>query len=208
MVSVLQSRNVTLRDLIDRFGIQLARDEAFFPEWQTDLPELTDVDKQVLDKVKRGYFNLVEYPPFLEKTVQITILSPILFLADFFLPPFHIKAEKSTEIVTEDEGIIIRGQLDLLVLKEGFWLMAIESKEMSYSLEVGLAQLLSYMLANPHLDKPGFGMLSNGGSFTFVKLVKQDVPKYVTSKFFELRNPGNELYEVLRILKRISQLPA
>ncbi|WP_319592565.1 restriction endonuclease subunit R [Zarconia navalis] len=184
----------------------MVRDESFFPEWQTALPEITDAEKQLLDKVKSRYFNLVEYPPFLEKTVQIAILSPLLFLADFFLPPFHIKAEKSTEIITEDEGVIIRGQLDFVVLKERVWLMVIESKEMSYSLEVGLAQLLSYMLASPHPDKPGYGMLTNGGSFTFVKLVREDVPKYKTSRFFELRNPGNELYDVLRVIKRIGQL--
>ncbi|MDY6939893.1 MAG: restriction endonuclease subunit R [Cyanobacteriota bacterium] len=206
MVQVLQSRNVTLRDLIDRFGIQLSQDENFFSEWRTDLPEISDADKQFLDKVKNGYFNLVEYPPFLEKTVQIAILSPLLLLADFFLPPFHVKAEKSTEIITEDEGTIIRGQLDFVVLKDNFWLMVIESKEMSYSLEVGLAQLLSYMLASPNPEQPGYGMLTNGGSFTFVKLVREDVPKYQTSRFFELRNPGNELYDVLRVLKRIGQL--
>jgi len=206
MVQVLQARNVTLRDLIDQFGLQFSRDEHFFTEWQTSLPEITGQEEQVLDQVKQGYFNLIEYPPLLEKTVQITVLSPILFLAGFFLPPFHIRAEQSTEIVTEDEGVLIKGQLDLLILKHQLWVLVIESKEMSYSLEVGLAQLLAYMLANPELEKPGFGMLTNGGSFTFVKLTRTGTPKYATSRFFELRNPGNELHDVLRILKRLSQL--
>lgn len=206
MTQVLSARNVTLRDLIDQFGIQLVQDNSFFTEWQSNLPTLSEPEKQTLDKVKRSYFNLLEYTLGLEKTVQVAILSPLLFLADFFLPPFHIKVEQSTEIATEDEGILIRGQLDLLVLKEQLWVLVIESKEMSYSLEVGLAQLLAYMLAVPKPAQTCFGMITNGGSFTFVKLVKEDTPKYATSRFFEIRNPGNELYDVLRILKCLGQL--
>jgi hypothetical protein len=206
MVQTLQAKNVTLRDLIEKFQMQLVQDEQFFPEWQNGLPDLSDFEKQFLDKVKAGYFNLVTDPPVLEKPVQLAIVAPILFLADFYLPPFQIKAETSIEISEEDEGVIIRGSLDVLVLKEQLWLLVIESKRASLSLEIGLAQLLAYMMATPHPEKPCFGMLTNGGSFTFVKLVKNQVYQYATSRFFELRNPGNELYDVLKILKQISQL--
>ena len=206
MVQTLQAKTVTLRDLIDTFGLQLLQDDQFFREWQEGLPEVTDAEKQFLDKVKTGYFNLINYPPLLEKAIQISVLSPILFLAGFYLPPFQIKAEKSVEIAAEDEGIVIRGQIDILLVKEQFWVMVIESKQVSFSIEAGLAQLLAYMLANPHPEKPGFGMITTGGSFTFVKLVQQKIPQYATSKVFEIRNPGNELYEVFQILKRIGQL--
>lgn len=206
MVQTLQADQVTLRDLIETFQIRLVQEQHFFPEWQGNLPELTDFEKQFLDKVKAGYFNLVIDPPVLEKPVQLAIVAPILFLADFYLPPFQIKAERSIEIAEEDEGVVIRGALDVLVLKDQLWLLVIEPKQAAFSLEVGLTQLLTYMVAMPAPDKPCFGMLTNGGSFTFVKLVKQQVYQYATSRFFELRNPGNELYDVLRILKRISQL--
>ena len=62
------------------------------------------------------------------------------------------------------------------------------------------------MLASPHPERPCFGMITTGGSFIFVKLVRGEVNHYALSKGFLVRNPGNELYEVLRILKRISQL--
>ncbi|OKH57237.1 restriction endonuclease subunit R, partial [Scytonema sp. HK-05] len=39
-----------------------------------------------------------------------------------------------------------------------------------------------------------------------VKLVKGNPPRYALSKGFLMRNPGNDLYEVLRILKRLTQL--
>ncbi|NJP09287.1 MAG: restriction endonuclease subunit R [Leptolyngbyaceae cyanobacterium RU_5_1] len=205
MTQTLLARNVNIRDLIDQFGLQLVRDRQFFMEWQEDLPELTESEKQFLDKVREGFFNLMQYPPYLEKSVQISILSPLLFLADFFLPPFHIKAEQSTEIVSEDEGVVVRGQLDLIVLKERFWVLVIESKEFSYSPEAGLAQLLAYMLANPETEKPCFGLLTNGSDFRFLKLLKNP-PQYSVSNQFNLLNQGNELYPVLQIMKRLGQL--
>lgn len=206
MTETLQARNVNIRDLIDQFGLQWVRDRQFFPEWQENLPELTEQEKQFLDKVREGFFNMMQYPPYLEKAVQISVLSPLLFLADFFLPPFHIRAEQSTEIVSEDDGVIIRGQLDLIVLKERLWVLVVESKEFSYGPQAGLAQLLSYMLANPEPEKPSFGMLTSGASFSFIKLLKGNLPQYGISKQFDLLNDGNELYPVLQIMKRLGQL--
>ncbi|KAM3093386.1 restriction endonuclease subunit R [Phormidesmis sp. 146-35] len=205
MTQVLQSRTINIRDLIDQFGLQLVRDRQFFTEWHEDLSELNEQEKQFLDKVREGFFNLMQYPPYLEKAVQISVLSPLLFLADFFLPPFHIRAEQSTEIVSEDEGVIIRGQLDLIVLKERFWVLVIESKGFAYSPEVGLAQLLSYMLADPEPKKPCFGLLTNGLDFSFIKLSKNPA-RYGVSNRFNILNEGNELYSVLQIMKRLGQL--
>jgi hypothetical protein len=206
MVQTLQARTIDLRYLIDHFKLELVQDEQFFWEWQVGLPELTEVETQFLDKVKAGYLNLLNYPPVLEKAVQISILGPMLFLADFYLPPFHIKTEKSIEIQAEDEGVIVRGQIDILLLKEQFWVMVIESKEFSFSTDAGLAQLLAYMLANPNSDKPGFGLIATGSTFTFVKLVQGEVPQYATSDQFGILNRTNGVYDVFRILKQISQL--
>ena len=205
MVQTLQARTLTLRDLIASFGLHLTLDPAFFREWQVALPEVTETEKAYLDRVKAGYLNLIEYPPLLEKAVQMAILSPILFLAEFYLPPFHIKTEKSIEISAEDEGVVVRGQLDILLLRDQFWVMVIESKEASFSPEAGLAQLLTYMLANPQPERPGFSLIASGGSFTFVKLQHGRSPQYGLSQIFEIRNPGNELYEVFAILKGLGQ---
>lgn len=206
MVQTLQAQAVNLRDLIDKFGIQLVQDEGFFREWQDDLPEITDLDRQLLDKVKAGYINLLNYPPLLENVIRMAVLDPMLFIGDFYLAPFYFKAEKSVEIVSEDKGTIIRGNMDTLVLKDQFWVMVIESKKDSFSFEAGLAQILAYMLGNPHPNKPSYGMINAGGSFIFVKLVKAEVPLYSTSNIFGIRNRGNDLYAVLRIMKRLSQL--
>lgn len=205
-MQTIQSQNITLRDLIDRFSLQFVEDIQFFPEWQENLPEITDAEKQQLDKVKAGYINLLNYPPFLENVVRMSVLDPILFIGDFYLSPFYVKAEKSVTIAEEDEGVIVTGSLDVLVLKNQFWVMVIESKKAGFSIEAGRAQVLAYMLANPHPERPSFGMITTGGSFIFLKLIKGQRLQYGLSKTFITLNPGNELYDVLRIFKRLSQL--
>ena len=154
--------------------------------------------------MKAGYFNLLYYPPLLEKPISMAIVAPLLFIGDFYLSPFHFKAEKNIEVAAEDDGKIVRGNIDTLVLQEDVWIMVIESKQASFSIEAGLAQILAYMLASPALEKPCFGMITTGGTFIFIKLVKGEAPKYATSAEFSLRNPGNDLYTVLRIIKALS----
>ncbi|MEQ8996101.1 MAG: restriction endonuclease subunit R [Coleofasciculus sp. B1-GNL1-01] len=206
MVQTLQAETITLRELITLYGLQRVEDEQFFREWQDSLPELTNQEKQLLDQIKAGYINLRDYPPLLENTVNIAVLSPLLFVGQFYLPPFHIKLEKSVQITTEDGGTVIKGRIDLLLLHEQFWVSVIESKQVAYSVEAGLDQLLAYMLATPHPEKPVFGMITSGGSFMFIKLVKGEPPQYATSDIFDIRNRGNELYNVLSILKRLGQM--
>ena len=144
--------------------------------------------------------------PLLEKPINLTIISPLLFIGEFYLSPFDLKIEKSVEILVENGNTVIKGSLDTLVLQEQFWVMVIESKRAELSLEAGLAQILTDMIANPHPEKPCYGLIATGGSFTFIKLVKDETFKYATSKVFELRNPGNDLYPVLQILKHLSKI--
>lgn len=206
MVQTIKAEEVTLQQLITFYGLQLVEDDQFFREWQDELPELTELEKQLLDQIKASYFNLRNYPPFLENTVNTVVLSPLLFIGKFYLPPFHIKLEKSVEIATEDSGTVIKGRIDFLLLCEQLWVSVIESKQVAYSVEAGLDQILAYMLATPHPEKPVFGTITSGGSFMFVKLVQGNPPQYATSDIFDIRNRGNELYSVLSILKRLSQL--
>ena len=202
MTQSLQAKTLTLREVKTKSNLQLAEDEQFFREWMDDLPEITDEEKRYLDKVKAGYTNSAEYP-MIEDTVKMVVLAPLLFLADFYLTPFHIESEKSVELVTVDEDILVRGSIDILLLMESFWVVAIEAKRAQYSLEAGLPQLLFYMLSNPNPDRPTFGLLTNGSNFRFLKLIKQDTPQYALSYEFVI-DRANDFYEVFRIFKRIA----
>ena len=93
------------------------------------------------------------------------------------------------------------------MLHNRLWLLRIESKRAAASIEVGLPQLLAYMLASPDPVQPVYGMITNGGSFVFLKLVQgPDAAHYVLSRIFEMRNPGNDLCPVLAVLKHLKHL--
>jgi len=204
MVETIQAQNIILHDLVEKFGLERNGDEQFFREWQDNLPELTDFEKQALDEVKGDYIHLSEYP-ILEPIVKMVVLSPLLRLAGFYRAPSYVSAEKEVRIVSEDEGTIVTGRLDLLVFTPQFWILVIEAKKAQFSLEAGIPQALAYMLGNPNSEKPGFGFVTNGINFIFLKLTKQGKPKYAQSYPFALQR-GDDLYTVLKVLKRFSQL--
>ena len=203
MVQTIQATDITLHDLRSKFNLSQTEDDQFFREWQNDLPEISESELRSLDRVKSNYRNLIEYPPLLENAVKMVVLSPLLDLAGFYQPPFRVETETSINLAAEDEGVIVKGRIDVLVLQEQLWLLVIESKKAEFSLEAARAQALAYMLANPKRDQPSFGLITNGSSFVFVKLVKRQMPQYALSRLFSILSPGNELYSVLSILKRL-----
>ncbi|MGK7927984.1 MAG: hypothetical protein AB4290_22550 [Spirulina sp.] len=57
MVQTIQAQNIDMRYAIDNFGIRFNRDENFFREWQDNLPNITDLQQHLLDRVREGYCN-------------------------------------------------------------------------------------------------------------------------------------------------------
>ncbi|MEH2383081.1 MAG: type I restriction endonuclease [Nostoc sp.] len=204
MVQILQGKDITLAQLIDEFGLQLANEEHFFSEWRHDLAELSDLEKQSLNEVKAEYLHLSKYP-ILEPVVKMVVLSPLLRLAGFYQPPFYIASEQEVRISSEDEGTIIRGRIDILVLHPPFWVLVIEAKRAEYSLVPAIPQALAYMLADATSAKPVFGFITNGNEFQFIKLTKHGIPRYALSYTLSL-NRGDDLHTVVKVLKRIAHL--
>jgi hypothetical protein len=206
MVSVIPASQVSIALLEERYGLREATQPDFFLEWTQGLGELTELEKQYLDRVKTHFKRLLKSPPLLENSVKMVVLSPLLDMAGFYDDPFHIRSEVSVEIAAEDEGEVIRGRIDVLVLKDRFWILALEAKRSDFDVNVAVGQALAYMLANPEAGQPTFAMVSNGQSFLFLKLTKAPQPQYANSRLFSLVNPGNDLYEVLKVMKRIGQV--
>lgn len=206
MAQVIQAQNINLIDLKEKFGLKLSDERQFFTEWLEHLPEIADLEKQYLDRVKVNYLNLVEHRPISEEMVKMVVLSPLLDLAGFYRPPFYVETETSVEISAEDEGEIVKGRIDVLVLNQQFWLLVIESKQAGFSLITAIPQALAYMLGNPDLERPIFGLVTNGSNFIFLKLIKQYTPYYALSDEFTLLKRENELYRILKILKNIGQV--
>lgn len=97
---------------------------------------------------------------------------------------------------------MIRGRIDVLVLKEQFWLLVIESKRSDFAVTRAIPQALAYMLGNPSLAQPTLALITNGNEFLFLKATRQPAAQYANSRLFSLVNSSNDLYAVLQVLKR------
>ena len=205
MVQIIQARDITLYDLEDKFGLQLTVDTHFFQEWSQNLLPLTDAEKQSLKRVTSNYFNLTKRRTMSEEAVKMVVLSPLLDLAGFYQPPFEIETETSIEIAAEDEGVIVKGSIDVLVIQKRFWVLVIEAKSTKFDVLMALPQALTYMIADHTSKKHTFGLLVNGREFVFIKLIQQNQPQYARSYALSIERE-DELYQVLSVLKRLGQL--
>jgi hypothetical protein len=89
---------VTLHDLGARFDLQFTKDTTFFLEWHTELPEISEQEKQQLNRIQASYLHLVSQTSMVEDVVKMVVLSPLLYLADFFLPPLSIQSEVTIDV--------------------------------------------------------------------------------------------------------------
>lgn len=155
-----------LHDLKTRFKLQKSEAADFFLEWRGQNVVLTELEHGVLDRLKRNYLYLLEYPA-MESIVKIVVLSPILDLAGFYEPPIRVEGEASIQVSAEDEGEIIQGSIDVLVVQEMLWVTVIEAKNPEFSITKAIPQTLAYVLANPRVHRPCFGLVVNGSEFLF-----------------------------------------
>ncbi len=204
MTQTIQANELTLSEVEDQFGLrQVLNDPAFFSEWQHSLPELTDLEKRDLDRIKTEFLYLSKYP-MLEDLVKMVVLSPLLSLAGFYRPPIRPVLEKRVDVSLQDGEKTVWGRIDVLALQRTVWIAVIESKQAGFSLKDATAQALFYMLANP--QPTTFGMVTNGSHFLFVKLDRDPSLQYAFSSEFSLYRLENELYSVLAVLKRFAEL--
>ena len=189
-----------------RFNLRQTQDGEFFREWQENLPEIDRGDQDALDLIRCRYLYHLRDGNLTEGTVTLLIGSPLLEKAGFYDEPFKIRGEASVEIALDGgngEEEMLRGRIDVLVVQNRLWGILLESKGTTISVLAALPQTLAYMRANPQLEKPAFGMVTNGNEIMFVKLFHQE---YDISRLFSPVPLHNELYTVLRILKYLAQI--
>lgn len=186
------------------FGLSRSVNPGFFTEWQEGLPALTAGEEAACDRIKASYLYNGAEGPLSESTVNLLLVSPLLYLSGFCDPPFKIRGEAPTEIAADEGETTLRGRIDALVLQERVWLALIESKQAKFSFPMAIPQTLAYLRSSPQNDHPLFGMVTNGDGFMFIKLKKQPRPVYAFSDDFSLfKQSENQLYSVLRILKNL-----
>jgi hypothetical protein len=203
----------TLGQIEEKLGIRLSDDRTFFLEWLNLPATLSNSDRDRLDRIRQNYLYQSTDGILLEETIKLVLLSPLLELAGFYQSLYKFRAEVTVEIeAIGDTDEILRGRIDALVLQNRLWIVLIESKKATFDLELALPQTLAYMAANSQPDslsetlreRPLFGMITNGSSYLFVKLLDR---QYGTSDLFATRSQHrNNLYEVLEILRHFGSL--
>ncbi|MBW4698803.1 MAG: restriction endonuclease subunit R [Aphanocapsa lilacina HA4352-LM1] len=207
MAATIQARDLSLDDLFEQFHLEQTEEEAFFREWQDELPPLSDPEHVWLDRVRANYRGLTASRLISENAVKMVVLSPLLDMAGFYRHPFRLETDVETSLAVdaEDEGVFYKGRIDVLLLWKKLWVLIIESKNARFNVTLALPQTLFYMLSGP--EPVSFALMSNGEDFLFAKLSRQPSPRYALSRKFTLVSPSSqELGEVLRILKRFNRL--
>jgi hypothetical protein len=205
MPQATYAKDISLYTLEEKFGLQSAN-ESFLEEWSNHLLDLTDLEELLLKRIVSNYLNLTKRRPMSEEAVKMVILSPLLDLAGFYQPPFDIETKKPIKISAKDDGTIVKGKIDVLVVQNRLWILVIESKRTRFDVMVALPQALACMLANPNATPETYGLLVSGREFVFVKLTHQNPPTYSVSKSFSIMPPAQDLDTVLQFLKYLGQL--
>jgi hypothetical protein len=145
------------------------------------------------------------------------MISPLLDLAGLYDSRFTIKTEATVEIELEDQGELLQGRIDTLILNAQIWVLVIEAKNSTFALSIALPQLLTYMLSHISPEQPLFGLVTNGEEFRFFKLelVKLELVKleqneqtieFDLSDLLSILPPSrSQLPIVVQILKSFAQ---
>jgi hypothetical protein len=198
---------LSLADVREKLGLQVSLARDFFSEWQQDLPGLTELEIQQVERLQARFAAHRDRGTVAEGAVDKLLLSPLLDLVGFYESEFAIQTEPSVEFAVKDGDEILRGRMDTLIVRDDFWVLVIEAKRTIMS-ALAIPQALAYMMCNPHPERPAYGLVSNGEEFIFLKVVAVPSPLYSTSKLFATFFPpgGEELHAVVRVLKRLKAL--
>jgi hypothetical protein len=193
----------SLDDLKQRFNLTPASSDAFFAEWYTDVPSLSDAERSTIEEIYQRFRRHRDRGTLSEGTVNQLLVAPLLTLAGLYDPPFFVTSEPTVMLEVKRDGELLRGRIDTLVLQGRLWVLVVESKD-SISFTAALPQALAYMLANPHPTQPIYGLITSGDEFMFLKLQAGEPPIYDSSDVFYLLHPRrNQLLNVFGILKQI-----
>jgi Type I restriction enzyme R protein N terminus (HSDR_N) len=201
MAPLLKASELTLVDLEERFSLHRSIDSSFFAEAKEALPPLSELETIALQRVKENFLDQLRSRLLIEETVKLVVIAPLLDLAGFYRSPYQIESEFPIQLdIPDDSGDSIQGRIDTLVIKQAFWIVLVESKRTQMSVHVGVPQALAYLLARTDRSRPGYGLVTNGSEFLFLK---QSGTEFATSNLWSIVNDGNELDRVLQLLRRL-----
>ena len=193
----------TIAEAEQKFGLSRSESKDFFTEWCDELPEINSSDRASLEVLWRRYIYHRSGGHLLESTVMLLLVSPLLTITGLYDPPFLLKAEESVLIKISDSEETLQGRIDVLVLRDRFWIIVLESKKTMLSVWSALPQTLAYLMASPNGDRPTFAMLTNGDDIVFVKL---EAKQYGMSQVLSPLVNRGELEVAWQVLRKIAEI--
>jgi hypothetical protein len=200
-MTATQVKDLSLDDVIKKFGLVETTDLNFFAECQQALPPIAAEAQQELAQVEADYRYLSQRSMD-EGAVKLVVIGRLLGLAGYYQAPFSLVTEKTVKLKAIDNGQTLRGVVDILAMHEKVWVLLVEAKRNAFSIEPALPPALAYMSGAPYPEYPTFGLITNGRNYLFLKLQGNI---YGLSKEFSLRNPG-DLMTVLQIMKHLGEI--
>ena len=207
ITTTIQAKTLSLYELEQKFNLTLAVTDQASAPWNQEQSQLTQLEKKVLAHITSNYNNQIRYFPFSEELVKMVVLSPLLNLAGFYGRNFRLATEEPVEILLQEQDEPIKGRIDVLIVQERFWILAIESKRVQLDVMAALPQLLFYLLNSPVHQPNLLGLMTNGREFVFAQVLKAESnsPQYICSDAFSINRP-QEFQSVLNILKHLATL--
>lgn len=202
MAQIINASDITLAELEERFSLHRSPNSDFFSEVKESLPDLSELEKVALNRVKQNFLDQLRSRLLIEETVKLVVVSPLLDLAGFYRAPYQVEPEVPIQLAipNKEEGLI-QGRIDTLIVRRSLWIVLVESKRTQISVHAGVPQALTYLLSRPDGDRPGYGLVTNGSEFLFLKQVGT---LYSTSNLLSIINDGNDLNRVLQLLRRLA----
>ncbi len=200
----------TITEAEQKFGLSRSELKDFFTEWYDQFPAVSLSDRANLEILWRRYIYHRSGGHLLKSTVMLLLVSPLLTITGLYDPPFRIKAEESIAINDADSEETLQERIDVLVLRDRFWIVVLESKKKMLSVWSALPQTLAYLMASPNSGgthpagtRPTFAMLTNGDDIVFVKL---EGKQYGMSQVLVPLVNQSELEVAWQVLRNIAEI--
>ncbi|MGB0561230.1 MAG: restriction endonuclease subunit R [Spirulinaceae cyanobacterium] len=206
MSQTIEAHQLTLRQAHQYLKLQVT----FAPDITQALSLTALPQPEELHKLRRLAESYYLEGGLREGQVKLLLVSPLLWLAGFYIPQITIVLEERiAEITLDDQDTVIRGRLDILALHRAssepdFWIVLIETKNASIDTAAGLPQLLTYAVTGLDKQKSVWGLVTNGIDYQFVRLQAGQRPSYDLFPKLSLLydRQAEQILQVLRAIAR------
>lgn len=207
-MTVLKARNLSRGEVHWLLGFQPLYSGSFTP--RLELEPLTEFEQTELAKIQTEFRTYLSEDKVSEGQIRFLSVAPLLRLAGYNQPPIRLNVEEDIDrIYIEDEDTHISGRFDIVAVNKldrtPLWVLVVESKNSEASEVAGIAQMLAYAYQSLEHQTAVWGVVTNGATYQFFYLLKQDTLTYQYMPSLDLFQ-DDRAAQLLQVLKAIAAL--